>query len=245
NTGALVSGPVKEASSVGAERSATAQGTQQSLVAACPPIHLQDVINAITPFLTVNQDSGIVAFDTTAALAAGVDQVTIQVGKQAVAFNNEVLRESAAGRSAQPGILDWFRTWLVPNVRGGANSDCGNFLRPVPNSRQPWNNAAICAATRQEAENALTAAGYHEVPWEFAGRQSTGNNWGKVVPPQDAPCNTPGAFRQHAILEQVACCWTYRWQELEPNPELNPQNYPNGFPYPLWPLYVWIWHRRF
>ncbi|HET9326335.1 MAG TPA: hypothetical protein VFQ05_06160, partial [Candidatus Eisenbacteria bacterium] len=46
NTGALVSGPVKEASSVGAERSATAQGTQQSLVAACPPIHLQDVINA-------------------------------------------------------------------------------------------------------------------------------------------------------------------------------------------------------
>lgn len=139
------------------------------------------------------------------------------------------------------------RALELGHVRGAVNvALAGHCSGPneYPAFCPPWWNVHL-GWSKAEVVNYLLGQGYHQTADYASGYNA--DDYTKVVgdPDDYANCNTPGAWRAHALVPDSPDgqgSWYYSSQMPEPNPELTTYGWPE---YPWWGDYVRWWHGTY
>jgi hypothetical protein len=188
--------------------------------------------------------------DEKSAGKAGRSEESILLGKEIVAYQNEMMRKIKAGKTGVFGPVDkekypriYYSNKAASDFhkktgeKGPEYHACGTKSRPVPHfspSREYYES--------EDPERELLNAGFHHTPPYACGEygkscSKTDFTRGRDYSGDYGYCDSP-AFRDHARIESGK---TYSVQYGEPNPEIHSYSWP----YPSWPVYVNWWHEKY
>lgn len=218
--------------------------------------HLSQYLATLSEF--VDERTGTQQFLTIKAKQAGLSPDAIAIGRRLVNLNNQIVQANRIG--SEPRInnnqfaeLDSLfstlaRSELVKSkpldndsnrnhVYAPPQGGCGGFLDVTP--CPPIIESGRFFASKADVTNHVLFLGYHHTPRYATTPAGFANQIDFTLVVSKAGCDSASAFRNEVVIRQEAECWTYNTQGPEPNPEILSYIWP----YKLWPLYVYVWHR--
>ncbi len=217
-------------------------GAGQSMVMAQRPTpadaaHIEQQLKSLNPYLKINDDYTL-SLDDKGAQAAGLSTETIQLGRELVKLNNDIVSLDKLSRPIDRRRFAKFEPFFLYVANEGFKGDVsilagcgGGFTNPHP--CPPWVTVGASWSSRQAVINYLVSIGYHHT----AGYVGT-DDYTKYVC-YGGCCG--GQMRSQAIIYQSGSNWGYRYQQPEPNPEV----YDYSWPTPWWGAYVLWWHQYY
>lgn len=203
---------------------------------SCPRT-IDELLDQVDPFITVDPVTKIAQLDRAGAVASGVSPEAVDLAGRWVELQNRVVRDGVF--TTVPGFTQELARRFPQLAPSGTRSQCGWFSNPT--ECEPWIPSNYYASTLQGVVDELVRRGFHN---SYYPNPSPVYDYSKN---RDYPgCPYPGAFRIHARIRQCGFCWTFLTQGDAPyKPEPNPELGWYAWPYKLWGLYVYWWHQDY
>ncbi len=189
------------------------------------------LINAMTPYVTVNPDYSLTV-DKTKARRVGVSKKAIELATEIVKLNNEVV--------ANP---DLFMKPIAPSQLKKVESAFAQLNEIAcgggPNKPHPcpkWATVSPIWKSKQAVINYLVSVGYHKTA-DYASNYNADDYTRCVNAYGCSGCK----FRTQAIITGQNNKWGYKYQTPEPNPEILSYIWPAYW----WGTYVRWWHLNY
>ncbi len=209
-------------------------------------------------YISMNPDHTL-NFNYAKAKRAGLSSFTLQIGRDCVAYNNQIVNEikkngiySAKANPVFAKKFEPFFLYMATGTSGSGGSSpkssmsymCGgDQSHPHTCYNRVWLSSPPYTAQSQVMAYVQNTLGYHVTYWPGCYSGSCWNDFTKWVQAYDCP--VWGAFRSQAqtYKNNTAAKWYYWTQGPEPNPEVF--SYNTLAISPLWIPYVQWWHQSY
>jgi len=199
--------------------------------------HIHSTVKQITPYVTVNSDTGNAVLDIESATRDGVPIDKVILSQVIINLQNEYVN----GERDDVPLMEDYVTAVIegeyPQVKKSVRCNWNGQIESPDRVNLPTN-----ATTLSDAQDNLEDVGFHQVafyalhPNAWFNGDLRDRNYQKSV---EAHGCESGVFRGEAVIWNNSIRFTY--SEPEPNPEYLDSSY--IWPVWYWPTYLAEWHR--